>query len=94
MAYVSASPALRLVPSGRSLAIGFGLLAAAFGLFGLTLGLMILFAYLCSLESFGVPYLAPLTPRRPNRLQDTLWRAPLPRMRRSFLGRNGKAGGG
>ena len=33
MAYVSASPALRLVPSGRSLAIGFGLLAAAFGLF-------------------------------------------------------------
>jgi cell division septal protein FtsQ len=30
---VSASPALRLVPSGRSLAIGFGLLAAAFGLF-------------------------------------------------------------
>jgi cell division septal protein FtsQ len=33
VAYVSASPALRLVPSGRSLAIGFGLLAAAFGLF-------------------------------------------------------------
>jgi cell division septal protein FtsQ len=30
---VSASPALRLVPSGRSLAIGFGLLAVAFGLF-------------------------------------------------------------
>ncbi|HKI22040.1 MAG TPA: cell division protein FtsQ/DivIB [Gaiellaceae bacterium] len=30
---VLASPALRLVPSGRSLAIGFGLLAAAFGLF-------------------------------------------------------------
>ncbi len=33
MAYLSASPALRLVPSGRSLAIGFGLLAAALGLF-------------------------------------------------------------
>jgi cell division septal protein FtsQ len=33
VAYVSTSPALRLVPSGRSLAIGFGLLAAAFGLF-------------------------------------------------------------
>ena len=30
---VSASPALRLVPSGRSLAIGFGLLASAFALF-------------------------------------------------------------
>ena len=29
---VSASPALRLVPPGRSFAIGFGLLAAAFGL--------------------------------------------------------------
>lgn len=33
MAAVSASPALRLIPSGRSLAVGFGLLAAAFGLF-------------------------------------------------------------
>jgi cell division septal protein FtsQ len=33
VAYVSASPVLRLVPSGRSLAIGFGLLAAAFGLY-------------------------------------------------------------
>lgn len=30
---VSASPALRLVPSGRSLALGFGLLGAAFALF-------------------------------------------------------------
>ena len=30
---VSASPALRLVPSGRSLALGFGLLAAAFALY-------------------------------------------------------------
>ena len=30
---VSASPALRLIPSGRSLAVGFGLLAAAFALF-------------------------------------------------------------
>jgi cell division septal protein FtsQ len=30
---VSASPALRLVPSGRSLAIGFGILVAAFALF-------------------------------------------------------------
>lgn len=32
-AAVSASPALRLVPSGRSLAVGFGVLAAAFALF-------------------------------------------------------------
>lgn len=30
---VSASPALRLVPSGRSLAVGFGVLAAAFALY-------------------------------------------------------------
>jgi cell division septal protein FtsQ len=33
VASVSASPALRVVPSGRSLAIGFGILAASFGLF-------------------------------------------------------------
>jgi cell division septal protein FtsQ len=33
VASVSASPSLRLIPSSRSLLVGFGLLAAAFGLF-------------------------------------------------------------
>ena len=87
-------PVTGLVQAVRTARFPLILLAAAFGLFGIALGLMILFAYLCSLESFGVPYLAPLTPGRPRGFQDTLWRASAPRMRRSFLARNGRRGGG
>jgi spore germination protein KA len=63
------------------------LIAAGFGLFGLMWALFFLLIYLSALESFGVPYLAPVTPRRPRGLQDTLLRLPLPRLRRSFLAR-------
>ncbi|MCL6595140.1 MAG: spore germination protein [Firmicutes bacterium] len=63
------------------------LLAAAFGLFGMMWGLMLLLIYLCAIDSFGVPYLAPVSPRRLRGLQDVLWRRPLPAMRRSFLAR-------
>ena len=67
------------------------LLAAAFGLFGLSLGLMLLFVYLCTLESFGVPYLAPFLPLRRRGLQDALIRLPLRRLRRSFISRSAGA---
>jgi hypothetical protein len=71
------------------------LLAAAFGLFGIVWGLFVLFVYLAALESFGVPYLAPVSPLRPRGLQDVVGRAHLSRMRRSFLavrpGRGGDA---
>jgi hypothetical protein len=63
------------------------LLAATFGLFGMMWGLMLLLVYLCAIDSFGVPYLAPVSPRRLRGLQDVLWRRPLPAMRRSFLAR-------
>lgn len=87
-------PQTELVQSFRTLRFLFILIAAAFGLFGWALGLLLLVAYLCSLDSFGVPYLAPLSPRRARGTQDMLWRAPLPRLRRSFLARNARAGGG
>ena len=60
-------------------------LAAVFGLYGLTWGLLLAVTYVCSLDSFGVPYLAPVTPLRLQGLQDTLWRRSLPKLRRSFL---------
>lgn len=63
-------------------------LAATLGLFGLVFGLMLLLVYLSSLESFGVPYLAPVIPLRPRGLQDTVVRIPLPELRRSFLARS------
>ena len=36
-------------------------LSTFFGLFGIAAGLSLLVWYLCTLESFGVPYLAPLS---------------------------------
>ncbi len=74
------------------------LVAAAFGLFGLIWALFLLCVYLCALESFGVPYLAPVTPWRPHGMQDTLARLPLEQLRRPFLARRprrrAKAAGG
>jgi len=51
--------------------------AAFFGLYGIMLLLILIIIHLCSLKSFGVPYLAPLTPSRFGDLKDTFLRAPL-----------------
>ncbi|MHB1420792.1 MAG: spore germination protein [Bacillota bacterium] len=52
------------------------LLAATMGLFGIMIGLMVILIHLCSLRSFGVPYLAPIAPFSPKDLKDTWLRAP------------------
>jgi hypothetical protein len=78
-------PSSDLVMTLRLMRYPLIVLAAAFGLYGLTWGLLIALIYLCALDSFGVPYLAPLTPLRVRGLQDTLWRRSLPKLRRSFL---------
>lgn len=52
------------------------LASAALGLYGLMLTLMALTVHLCSLRSFGVPYLAPIAPKRPHN-PDILLRLPL-----------------
>ncbi|HEY8345907.1 MAG TPA: spore germination protein, partial [Symbiobacteriaceae bacterium] len=51
-------------------------LAGSLGLFGLVVGLLAILVHLCSLRSFGVPYLAPLAPFRWDELKDVLVRAP------------------
>lgn len=71
----------------RTLRYALILIAAAFGLFGLVWALFLLLIYLSALESFGVPYLAPVTPWRPHGMQDTLARLPLTQLRRTFLAR-------
>lgn len=50
--------------------------AALFGFFGIMIMLMFIVMHLCKLETFGVPYLSPLTHYRSQALQDTLIRAP------------------
>ena len=46
------------------------LLGAAFGLFGVALGLIAILVHLSVLESFGEPYLAPIAPKNRHRLSD------------------------
>ncbi|WP_226668329.1 spore germination protein [Metabacillus litoralis] len=56
------TPKFNMAISVRMLRFVFMVLAATFGLFGIIIGLIILIAHLCSLRSFGVPYLLPFAP--------------------------------
>ncbi|RXZ80748.1 spore germination protein [Paenibacillaceae bacterium] len=58
--------------------IRFGLMAmaAAFGFFGVLLGLLIMVTHLTSLRSFGISYMSPFGPLVPKDLKDTLIRVP------------------
>jgi spore germination protein KA len=51
-------------------------LSAAFGLYGLIIVLILIVVHMCTLRSFGVPYLAPIAPLVPEDLKDTIVRAP------------------
>ena len=52
-------------------------LAAVMGFYGVTCGLMIMILHLCSLRSFGIPYMAPLAPLMGKNMGDSFIRAPL-----------------
>nr|WP_226000270.1 spore germination protein [Paenibacillus sp. BJ-4] len=51
-------------------------LAASFGLYGIIIGGIALALHLCSLRSFGVPYMSPFAPLIPADTKDTLIRLP------------------
>lgn len=53
------------------------MLSAILGLYGMMLGILFLLLHLCSIRSFGTPYLAPLAPFNLNDNKDTFIRAPL-----------------
>jgi spore germination protein len=52
------------------------ILAGTFGLFGLTMGALVIYIHLVSLRSFGMPYLAPTAPLRLSDFKDVFFRAP------------------
>jgi spore germination protein KA len=56
-------PDYRLASAFRLSRFIFVLLAMSMGLVGVACGLLLFIAMLCSLKSFGVPYLAPLAPK-------------------------------
>ncbi|WPC41677.1 spore germination protein [Clostridium sp. JS66] len=53
------------------------ILSSILGLYGLMLGILFLTIHLCSIRSFGTPYLSPLAPFKASDLKDTLIRTPL-----------------
>ncbi|MEG0471207.1 MAG: spore germination protein [Solibacillus sp.] len=65
-------PAYGLSNSIRMLRFPLMVLAGMFGLFGIFIGLMLLIIHLCSLRSFGVPYMSPFAPLIPKDQKDAL----------------------
>ncbi len=60
----------------RLLRFGFMALAAMFGVYGLTVGIIMLLVHLNGLHSFGVPYLSPLANYNSSKQKDAILRFP------------------
>lgn len=69
-------PALNMSIAIRMLRFPFMILGASFGIFGLIMGIIALVLHMCSLRSFGVPYMTPFAPLIPAENKDTLFRVP------------------
>jgi len=62
--------------SGTIIRVSLTILAGLLGAFGIMLGLLAILIHLASLRSFGVPYLSPIAPLKPQDLKDVVVRAP------------------
>ncbi|MFG6116323.1 spore germination protein [Halobacillus sp. MO56] len=69
-------PSYNMAIPVRMLRFSLMILAATFGLYGIILGLIALVLHLCSLQSFGVPYMSPFAPLVPKDQKDVLVRFP------------------
>ncbi|MGE8203205.1 spore germination protein [Heyndrickxia sp. NPDC080065] len=69
-------PSFAMAISARLIRFIFMVLAATFGLYGLILGLIVMTIHLCSLRSFGIPYMSPLAPLIPTNVGDSVIRMP------------------
>jgi spore germination protein KA len=68
------TPAFNMAMSLRIVRFLFLILASSFGLFGVVLGLITMVLHLCSLQSFGVPYMSPMAPFVGEEQRDALLR--------------------
>lgn len=50
--------------------------AASFGIYGITVGFLIMLVHLCSLDSAGVPYMRPYAPYLKKEQADAVFRSP------------------
>ncbi|MFC4075518.1 spore germination protein [Salinithrix halophila] len=72
-----AVPATHIQPSSRLLRFLFMISAATLGFFGMMVVMIGVLAHMCSLRSFGVPYLKPFAPFILSDHKDTLFRFPI-----------------
>lgn len=70
-------PSYNFTLAVRMLRFVFIFLAATFGLYGIILGLIALVLHLCSLRSFGVPYMEAFGPFNLGDQKDSLFRFPM-----------------
>ncbi len=73
-------PSYEMAISVRIIRFIFMALAASFGIFGITMGLIILVLHLCSLRSFGVPYMSSIAPFNLSDQKDTFTVLPIWKM--------------
>ncbi|MCY9030600.1 spore germination protein GerKA [Bacillus inaquosorum] len=71
-----ATPAFAMAISDRLIRFIFIIASSIMGFYGLILGIIMMFVHLCSLRSFGVPYMSPLAPFSSQGVKDTLFRVP------------------
>ena len=82
------APTYELMATWRLVGWALLMAAAALGLYGVVLVAFVVSEQLVTLQSYGTPYLAPISPFRRNDWMDTLWRAPWHSFRnRPTLGR-------
>ncbi|HET7656829.1 MAG TPA: spore germination protein [Bacillales bacterium] len=77
-----ASPSYNAAISVRLIRFPMMIMAGTFGLYGIMLLLLLVFLHICTLKSFGVPYIAPIAPSHIFDLKDVVFRAPLQWMER------------
>ncbi|WP_425270970.1 spore germination protein [Paenibacillus ferrarius] len=71
------APSSEISTATRILGFPLMILAAMFGLIGITFGLLFILIHLCKLESFGTAYFAPVMPLRIKDMKDALTRFPI-----------------
>jgi spore germination protein KA len=72
-----ATPAYSAAFALRMLRFPIMILAGIFGLYGVVIGVIFIFNHMLSLKSFGVPYMAPVSPENYQGVKDVIIRAPL-----------------
>lgn len=72
-----ATPAYSAAFALRMLRFPIMILAGIFGLYGVVIGIIYIFNHMLSLKSFGVPYMAPVSPEDYQGMKDVVIRSPL-----------------